>query len=335
MSYETPESRRAKVVEVREILLSSRRVVLTTHANADGDAAGSEAAVASWLRANGTEVTIVNPTPFPNRFKWMIDEPRNVVRTKSTLARDRCAESDLAVVLDTCDIGRLGSVWQLIKGLRVVVVDHHLPGTRPVGGVQLTDTDACAAGELVYDLISDADGPWTRNVIDGLYVAISTDTGSYRFDNSTQAAHAITADLIERGVSPGEVSRRLYGAVDLRRYGVMREVLSTLESDRGVTSMVVSQETCRNHGARPSDLQGFVDIPRSVRGTEIAILFRETERCEVKVSFRAAGGVNVAALAAEFGGGGHEKASGALVAGELSAVVEDVRRAAAAAVGAR
>lgn len=334
MSYSTPEHRRAKVSEVREIILSSRRAVITTHANVDGDAVGSEAALASWMRANGSEVAIVNPTPVPKRYKWMLDEPANLLRADSTMAKDRCSASDLAIVVDASDISRIGSVWSLVRGLRTVVIDHHIPGARRIGGTHLSDTGASAAGELVYDLMLNAEGPWTKSALVGLYVAISTDTGSFRFDNTSPAAHRIAADLVERGVRPGDVSRRLHHASSLRRFALLREALGTLRSEDGITWMVVPSDAYRELGAVPADLEGMVDVPRSVAGTDVAILFRSTRKEEVKVSFRSHGdAVDVAALAAKFGGGGHRKASGALLRLTLPAAIEAVLEAARTAVG--
>lgn len=324
MSYRTPQGRRRMVEDAYRALLTSRRAILTTHVNADGDGAGSQAALASWMNANGAETAIINPTSFPKRYRWMVEDQRSILGAGSLAARDRSAAADLAVVLDTCDIGRLGTVWRLVRGLRTLVIDHHQLGPRPVGGMLLTDPEACAAGELVYDIVLSAGGPWTKHVLDGLYVAISTDTGSYRFDNATPAAHLVTADLVARGVRPGAVSKRLYGSAPLTRYELLRESLATLRSEYGVTWMIVPPDAYLELGAGPEDLEGLIDVPRSVAGTEIGMLFRVTRGGAVKVSFRASGEADVHALAGRFGGGGHRKASGALVEGPLERVVSEV-----------
>ena len=319
--------RGAAVARACEAILASRRAIITTHINADGDGAGSEAALASWMRANGTEVAIVNPTVFPQHFHWMLEDPGTVFNVGSAAARDRCAAADLAIVVDTCDATRIGTVWRLITGLRTLVVDHHQPGGRPIGGVHLCDPKASAAGELVYDLMRHAHGPWTKHALDGLYVAISTDTGSYRFDNASPEAHLISAELIARGVRPAEVNRRLHGSVPLRKYELMRRALGTLRTEGGVSWMIVPPDAYRELGCRNTDLEGLVDIPRSVEGTEVGILFRLTVRGEVKASFRAVGDVDVSELARSFGGGGHRKASGALIVGSPDAAIEAVLRA--------
>ena len=193
MTYRTPPGRTASVMAVRNALLASRKAVLTTHLNADGDGAGSEAAMVSWLRAQGCEAWIVNPTPFPDMFRFMMEDQDWVVPAGSRQARDLCDSADLAVVLDTGEVTRIGRVRDLIRELPTVVIDHHPPGDRPIGGTSLRDPDASATGELVYDVLLAADGPWTEWSLQGLYVAILTDTGSFRFANSSPGGHPMAA----------------------------------------------------------------------------------------------------------------------------------------------
>ncbi len=320
------------VRQARNALLASRRAVLTTHLNADGDGAGCEAATASWLRANGTEAWIVNPTPFPDMFRFLMEREEWVLHAGSDAARRVCETADLAVVLDTGEVPRIGRVRELIRELPTLVIDHHPPGDQSIGGVSFRDPAACATGELVYDIIQATAGPWNTFIARGIYVAILTDTGSFRFSNATPAAHRIAAELIEMGVDPEEMYERVYGSAPLRKYRLLERALATLESDpeTGVTWMTVPAEAIEEVGATPDDLEGMVDIPRSVDGTEVGLLFRTTSTGEVKVSFRSNGAVDVNALARRFGGGGHVKASGAVVKGPLAEairrVVEETRR---------
>lgn len=323
MSYRTPDRRRRAVREAADVLRASRDAVLTTHVNADGDGVGSEVAVAAWLRANGTRAWIVNPTPFPGNFRFLVPDDDWVLDAGSEEARRICAQAGVAVVLDTGEVPRIGRVKPMIEHLTSVVVDHHPPGPHPVGGVSLRDSTACATGELVYDILLATGGPWPQEALDGMYVAILTDTGSFRFSNSTPEAHRVVADLIERGVDPEGLHRRVYGAAPLRRLRLLEAALATLEVDEGVAWMVVPGAAYAELDATGEDLEGLVDYPRSVEGTEVALLFRQTAR-GTKVSFRANGTVDVNALAREFGGGGHVKASGALVEGALDDVMPTV-----------
>jgi len=324
------------VLEARDMMMAARTAVLTTHLNADGDGAGSEVAIASWLRANGTEAWIINPTPFPEPYRFLLDGRPWVLGASSKEAREICRTADAAIVVDTGEVTRIGRVRSLIRDLPTVVVDHHPPGDHPIGGVSLRDPTACAAGELVYDLHLAADGPWTDRANLGMYVAILTDTGSFRFTNTTPASHRIAADLIAAGVDPENTYGRVYAAAPIRRYRLLEASLKSLQLDEefGIAWMIVPQDVFVALGATVDDLEGLVDVPRGVEGAKVGVLFRQAGRGEVKVSFRSNGPVNVNELARRFGGGGHVRASGALVPGPMDAAVKTVLEATREAVAA-
>ena len=334
MSYRTPAHRAAAVKEAKNVLLASRRAVLTTHLNADGDGAGSQAALASWLRANGTEAWIVNPTAFPDSFRFLVDRDEWIVSAGSAKARDLADRADLAVVLDTGEVSRIGRVEKLIRELPTLVIDHHPVGDRPIGGISLRDTGACATGELVFDVIAATNGPWTEQVAHGIYIAILTDTGGFRFENATPACHRVAAEVIGLGVRPEAMHELVFGSSPLRKYQLLRHALETLvhDADAGVSWMTVPREAYDALGVTAEDLEGIVDIPRSIEGTQVGLLFRRTTSGDVKISFRSNGPVDVNALARKFNGGGHVKASGAMVAGPMERAVEEVLDATRAAV---
>ena len=335
MSYRTPSHRAGAVAQVKNALLASRRAVLTTHLNADGDGAGSQAAVASWMRANGSEAWIVNPTAFPETFRFLVEDDW-VVPAGSGRGRDLCENADLAVVLDTGEVPRIGRVNEMIRGLPTVVIDHHPVGDQPIGGTSLRDAAACATGELVFDVIQASNGPWSEQIATGIYVAILTDTGGFRFDNTTEACHRIVAETVKLGVEPERMHERVYGRSPMRRWRILRHALDTLEHDAesGLSWMVIPKAQYEELGVVAQDLEGIVDIPRSIEGTEVGLLFRETASGEVKISFRSNGSVDVNALARTFRGGGHVKASGAVTAGPMDTAVGRVLDATRAAVSA-
>ena len=326
MSYRTPPHRTAAVNEVKNALLASRRAVLTTHLNADGDGAGSQAAIASWMRANGAEAWIINPTSFPNNLRFLVENEDWIVNAGSRKARDLCDRADLAVVLDTGEVPRIGRVQEMIRDLTTVIIDHHQPGDHAIGGISLRDPGACATGELVYDVIHAAKGPWSEWMTNGIYVAIMTDTGGFRFDNATPECHRVASEVIAQGVNPEEMHERIYGRAPLRKYRLLRYALETLEHEEesGISWMVIPKEPYEELGIIAEDLEGLVDIPRSIEGTEVGLLFRDTSGGEVKVSFRSNGAVDVNQLARNFKGGGHMKASGAVLAGPMERAVDEV-----------
>jgi phosphoesterase RecJ-like protein len=331
MDYRTPDHRRLPARRAADAMRASRSCILTTHVNADGDGVGSQIAVAAWLRANGTEAWIVNPTAYPGNFRFLLPEESWVLDASKKAARNACARADLAVVLDTGEVPRIGRVKPMIEHLPMVVVDHHPVGDQPLGGISFRDADASATGEMVYDLLLATKGPWPQESLDAMYVAILTDTGSFRFGNSTPLAHQVAGELIRRGCDPEELYRKVYGQAPMRRFQLLRAALGTLQAEDGVGWMTVPPDDFERLEAVGEDLEGLVDYPRSVVGVRVALLFRATPR-GIKISLRSDGVVDVNALAREFGGGGHVRASGALIEGPLEDVRERVVAAARSAV---
>lgn len=301
-------------------------VVITTHANADGDGAGSEVALAAFLRARGTEAWIVNPTPFPESLAFLLPDPGWVPPPKSGEEARRCAQADLAVVLDTAETTRIGRVKSLTRRLPKVVIDHHPPSDQPIDGLVVRDTSACATGALVFELIERAGGPWPQSVAPALYVAVLTDTGGFRFSNTDPDCFRVASRLVELGAVPGELFRAVYGRYRPRRFELLREALATLtvHPDGRIAWMTVPKAAYDRVGATVDDLEGFVDVPRDIDGVAVAILFRTTADGRIKVSLRSMPPVDVRAVAAEMGGGGHTRAAATVVHGALGEVVADV-----------
>lgn len=324
---------------VLERLLMASSVVLTTHVSADGDGAGSQIAVAAFLRGRGIPAWIVNPTPFPDAFRFLLPDPAWVLSAKEDAAARRCREADLAVVLDTDQSSRIGRVNPLVRRLPKVVVDHHPPSAEPLTGMVYRDETAPAAGALVLKVLEQAGAPWatagapapegppwTKEIASALYVALLTDTGGFRFANATPACFRTAGRLVELGANPAALHRAVYGQFRRRRYELLRESLAALhvhESGR-IAWMTVPAGPYRSLAATADDLEGFVDVPRSIEGVEVALLFRTTSKGDTKVSLRSTGDVVVNGIAAALGGGGHPRAAGAVVKGPPEAVASDV-----------
>ena len=317
-----PPHRIAPLTRLNEALQAAQRIVLITHVNADGDGAGSEAAVAAWLQTLGKQVHITNATTFPKQFRYLVDH--GVVLDHSDSSAGRAIRAaDLVFVLDTGEPKRIGRHMDAALTRPVVVLDHHPAAVNGFeSDVVVLDTEACATGELVYDLLLVAgfEGPWSEHIREGIYTAIITDTGSFRFSNTTPRAHAIAGEMIRLGVDPELMYRRLFGTVPMKRMTLLRAALDNLEADPDLplTWISISKAQMNENGATSEDLEGLIEYARSIEGTELAILFRETNEGGTKISFRSNGGVDVNALARQFGGGGHVKAAGALVAGTLA-----------------
>ena len=312
-----PAHRRDRLEEINARLLAAQRIVLTTHVNADGDGTGSETAVAAWLAGLGKTVHIMNPTPYPELYAHLVADPEWIRDPSDPRAAAVMSEADLVLVLDTSEPKRIGRIAATIGDKPVLVVDHHVPPELGFKGIVLEDPAACATGELVFDMLTHAglERPWSHAILEGIYTAIVTDTGSFRFSNSTNRAHAIAGDLIEQGIDPEAVYRRLFATVPLRRIQLLRRALDFLEVDAELPLAWISvdRNTMNEFDATSDDLEGLIEHARSIEGTEVAVLFRETADGATKVSLRSAADVDVNVIAREFGGGGHVKAAGALI----------------------
>jgi phosphoesterase RecJ-like protein len=331
-----PAHRRETLGRIIAGLRSSDRIILTTHVNADGDGAGCEAAVLGWLRDEGKQAHIVNPTPYPEPYRHLIQHPDAIADPNDPRQPEILSSAQTVLVLDTGEPKRIGRILGGISGKSVFVIDHHPPTEPGFRGVALLDPIACATGELVFDLfhIANVPEPWPRTYCEGIYTAIVTDTGSFRFSNTTERTHVIAGDLLRRGIDPEAAYRRLFATVPLRRVALLRAALESLRVDDElpITWLTIPRNLMVETGATAEDLEGLVDHARDVQGTEVALLFRETSDGGTKVSLRSNGDVDVNAVARQFGGGGHIKASGAVVAAPLDEAVERVLEATRAAV---
>ena len=320
-----PAGRRADITRLAAELRAGQRVALSTHMNADGDGCGSEAALARILGALGIESRIVNPTPWPAMFDFLCGDE---VRDMSPKGAAALRGIDALVVLDISDVKRLGQLADSVRALRVpkLVIDHHLASDEPAGTITLSDTTACATGELVFDLATTLGVEITEPIARALYTALLTDTGGFRFSNTSPRCHAIAGRLLAAGIDPEDMYRRIYASVSLARLQLLRDALETLRVDEasGVAWISVPAGALEQYGLQSEDLDGIVEHPRSITGTRLALFFRDLGHGKVKVSFRSTGDVDVNRFAKQFGGGGHAKASGALIAGSMDEVRDRV-----------
>jgi phosphoesterase RecJ-like protein len=320
-----PQQRRESIERLAQELRAGRSVAISTHINADGDGCGSETALSRLLGQMGIRSKIVNPTPWPDMYKFLLGDD---VRDESDKGAKALKDADVLIVLDISDVKRLGVLAEAVRRLTIpkLVIDHHLPSDEPPSKLMLADTTACATGELIYDFATCIGLEITPDIARALYIALLTDTGGFRFSNTTARCLSISGQLIASGVEPEEMYGRLYASMPVGRLHLLRDALATLEVDPeyGISWISVAAGAAEQYGLRSEDLEGIAEHPRSIGGTRLAIFFRDLGHAKVKVSFRSTGDVDVNKFAKQFGGGGHARASGALIEGDLEIVRKKV-----------
>src|SRR5438128_671608 len=265
-----PPERARAARDVAAALTSARHVVLTTHVNADGDGLGSEVGLWHLLRARGVKPVIANPTPVPDRFRFLLPEGADA----SAAAVKELERADAIVVLDISDLGRLGDLAHAVRtrGVPVACIDHHVSKGSLPPGPRLLAPEATATAELVFDLASALDWKLTPEAARALYVGILTDTGGFRFSNTSARALRVAGALLERGVDPESIYERVYASAPEGRVRLLAEVLETLvvEPAHGLAWVTVPPDALQRHRATADDLDGIVEYPRSIAGVRLA-----------------------------------------------------------------
>ena len=313
-----------------EEIRKGKKFLVVSHVSPEGDAVGSLLGVALALRSIGKDVTAYLEDPVPDLFKFL-PGAETVVHSL-----EGAGPFDATFAVDCGQRERLGKGFVNLKAPgRVVNIDHHATNDC-FGDVNVIVPDASAAGELVYDLCKAADIHINRDIAVNLYVAIHTDTGSFRYSSATADAFIKAGELVRLGAEPWDISRRVYENHPARKFKLLGMVLSTLEiieaANNGaegsgiprIATLVVTKDMFRQTGAEKDQADGFVNYARGIEGVDVGVLFRETGQEEYKVSMRSKGDVDVAEISQGFGGGGHRNAAGFTMKGSLDFVKTEV-----------
>jgi phosphoesterase RecJ-like protein len=312
---------------VVQALREAPSVAVLSHVYPEGDAIGASLAAVLALEAAGKVSGAYNVGPLSAGLRHL----PAIHRLREAPERPYACY----LVLDTTEPARTGGLLDgRPPGAVVVNVDHH-PGNRRFGDVNWVETGASSAGEMVHALVRAAGFPLPPDAAANLYAAILTDTGSFRYSNTTPDALRAAADLVTAGAAPEAVARALYAQRDPREFHLLRLALAELEVSRdgALAWITVTRAAQEAAGMGLEAAEDFVQYPRAVAGVRIALAFKEVGPREVKVSLRSSGTTDVAALARRFDGGGHRNAAGCTLALDLETARAAVLAAAATQVG--
>ncbi|HEY9766763.1 MAG TPA: bifunctional oligoribonuclease/PAP phosphatase NrnA [Chroococcales cyanobacterium] len=294
----------------RKILeaLQERDWLIALHASPDGDAVGSGLGLAELVRLLGRRSLLVCADPPPKKYCFLSGADAISGEVPQWPGWG-------LLCVDAADLERLGDLKPLVAGFSPVLnIDHHV-SNRCFGDLNWVEP-VSAAGELVARLFDEA-GFDLSLVAEALYVAISTDSGSFRYSSTTPATHRIAARLLEAGVEPGRINSLIYDSMPLSTLCLHTRVLSGVKRVGTAAYATVTRAVLRECGAQESETEGIVEKIRAIKGVEVAFLLRETAKDQIKASLRSKGAVDVNRLAARFGGGGHAQAAGCTFPGSL------------------
>jgi phosphoesterase RecJ-like protein len=305
--------------EIARALEPAQTVLVASHVRPDGDALGSTIAFSLWLKSLGKEVTAWNEDGMLDKFRYL--PAADLVGVPSGSGR----KFDAFVALDTSVKNRLGTVLDAIEMPETFInIDHHISNGR-FGTINHIDSTSPATGQIVFEFLQAVGGTVTPEIAANLFAAISTDTGSFQYPNTTARTFRVAAELIEAGVNVGALSQAMYDSQPLRRLELLRHALNEAKfcCDGKVASFSLRHADVEKMGVLPEDNEGIIDHLRSVDTVVAAVFFEELEGGKVRVSSRSKDlRVDVCKVCGVYGGGGHALAAGARIAGTIEEVEE-------------
>lgn len=303
--------------------------LVVSHVHPDGDAVSSTLAVGHLLKQLGKSFTMINEGRIPAKFKRLEGALEIVDYSQKVLHRS----FRVVICVDCADYTRMGQVVNLFaEDVKLLNIDHH-PTNNRFGSLAVIRENAAATVEMVYEIGMQLNADWPLALCESIYTGLLTDTGGFRYSNTTPKVMKIASDMLERGVVGNELAERFLESITYAQIELLRVALATLQFayNKRVAYIYVTSEDMASTHASSEDLEGISSYPRNIEGVEVGIFFKQTGPDTFKASLRSAGKVNVSQIAQQFGGGGHVRASGCTLAGPLNivinALVEEVGKA--------
>jgi phosphoesterase RecJ-like protein len=304
--------------QIKSRLKDAKTAIVTAHIDPDGDAIGSMLALGMILEQQGIKATLYCQDSLPKVYRFLPGSER--IKREILMSQ----RFDLTFVLDSSDLARAGTKIDLRQVAPFIINIYHHPDNTNFCDLNYVRSLSSTA-ELVYNLAVGLDCKVDRRMAECLYAAIITDTGNFRYENTTVKTFLIAAELLKTGVSPHDISTRIYDTKSVPSIRLSGQILANMQfsPDGKLAWGIVTEKMLADTKAKPEDLTGVVDRIRATEGVEVAILFRE-EQGKTKINFRSKEKVNVSEIAKRFGGGGHVKASGAVIEGSAEEIVARV-----------
>ncbi len=287
-------------------LRQSKNIAVIAHIQPDGDAIGSCLALADILETADKNVTLYCQDRVPANLEFLHGHSKFQDSAENGMF-------DLSIAVDCSDRDRMGTCFAVFQsGTNTLNIDHHVSNTL-YADINLVDTVAAATGEIIYRIGRELTGNIDKHTAEALYTAISTDTGSFCFSNTTAQSHRIASELIDCGIDTERITTLLYKTHRVERIRLLGKALHSLElfEKNKIAIITITQEDLVATGAMESEIENMVNYAKDIVGVEIGVLLKEAEDGTVRISFRSKGRIDVSKLAGQFGGGGHQAAAGA------------------------
>jgi nanoRNase/pAp phosphatase (c-di-AMP/oligoRNAs hydrolase) len=314
---------------LKKVIDENESFLISSHVRPDADALGSELGMRAILLAMGKTVSIVNASAPPANLQFM-NPAGLILKLNDTVTKATIPQHDVVIIVDTSAWQQLGSMADVIQAsaAKRVVIDHHVSSDH-MNALELKDVESAATGELICEAAEELGVTLDSDVANWLYAAIATDTGWFRFPSTTARTMRIVAKLMDRGAIPHYVYNLVHEQSSLARVRLGGRVMARTQIDaEGRLAWIYADgRDMAETGAVPSDTEGLVNVCLTVGGAEAAFVAVELQTGQIKFSLRSRVPHNVAAVAEQFGGGGHKLASGATLPGPLPAAVERIKAA--------
>jgi phosphoesterase RecJ-like protein len=308
--------------EICDAIHARRRFLITSHAKPDGDSIGSQLAMAYALELLGKEVRVVNADPAPEHYMEFPGVPRIEI-TRELIERPWPASEEALIVMESSDLKRTGVAG--LEGRFTINIDHH-QGNTSFGALNWIDESAAACGEMVFDLIEALGVPLTIEIATHVYLAILTDTGSFHYSNLTPKTFDICRRTTEAGVNPAAMARRVFDQNSFGKLKLIGALLAEMDLLDGghLAAMYLNDDILNATGTTYNDTEGLINLPLTAREIRAVVFFKVGADGDVHISMRSKYDVDVRAIAARHGGGGHKNAAGFKVRGPLSDVRDGI-----------
>ena len=292
---------------VFNVIRRHQKFLVTTHHNPDADAVSSALAIAAYLKSLGKKVQVLNEDPCPEWLKFL--PGTSMFKKASDIKR---VDYEAAVVLDCADFIRVGGVKKFIQeGRPLINIDHHVTNDR-FGSINVVQPKASSTCEMIFDFLKEARYPLNKNLALLLYAGIMTDTGSFRYENTSAHSHAVVEKLMAFKFSTAHMYNRLYVGIPVADMKILSDVMNKaqlLDGNR-VYCVSMSKDVADSFSKRFDLNEKLFTFLRSVEGIEVVVILTELSPKEIKVNLRSQKDFDVASLAQQFNGGGHKKAAG-------------------------